>query len=623
MLFESYNNNLINYNENNNYLNLFNQPLNNNYSSFPNPNVQNINNIENPFFTDKKIINFGESEKIFNPKYFKEKTDKSIKNSFNDNEEDKSLLFFKSHNFTNDNEIIKRDEKINEDKKFYENLSISLEEDMKCCICLNRYIEPLLCPYCHHFFCRNCIYKWYDENKNSCVYCRKNMEIESFIRISAFRKILPFLDVLKDNNNSYFNNQIQNNLYKIIIICSNKIHEINVEENNIENNNINNNENGKEENNIDSEKDKENKYNKKLNEIKADYYCFDCKKPFCSDCICINDDYSNCGHSNDHSVFNIEILKEMKLFDLLYEKEKNNTIDELEKMNLKINESIIKLNKTKSNTLLFIDYIKNIFIEYIEKKIKELKEMVENNEKEINKIKHKFNDIDKFIQNLKDQKNIKSIKNTTEIENSLKMINDFNILPSISKNIIKENLKFKGNIRVVEIINKIIDFDKINFDKCETIFNYSCSFIIINENFKKQNNVNMNPFLFDFNENDDKNNDNNNKENNKIKFLIKYKRNIKEIEENRIFFPILFNNENNYIAFEEIKEKDDIYFLKEKIKNPFTSNYFDDIDNINQKYYRVVVDINNLILYNDNINNNKNNSNIEKIYVCLYGLAIS
>ena len=178
-------------------------------------------------------------------------------------------------------------------------------------------------------------------------------------------------------------------------------------------------------------------------------------------------------------MFNIDILNEMKLFDLLYEKENNNTISELEKMNEDIKEGIDKLNRTKINTLSFIEYIKNTFIDLIEKKIDELKEIVIKNEKEINKIKNKFNDIDNLIQKLKYEQNIKCIKNINKIQTNLNILNSFNILPGITKNIINQNLTLKGNIQII-ILNRTIEYNIENFDSYICTFNYSCSLIVVN-----------------------------------------------------------------------------------------------------------------------------------------------
>ena len=97
------------------------------------------------------------------------------------------------------------------------------------------------------------------------------MEIESFIKISSLGKIIQFFDMLKENNTNitYFNNQIKNNIDEIIILFSNKVNEKN--ENEI---NIDNNDNEKEDKNKD--KDEEKRCYEKLDDIKADYYCFDC-----------------------------------------------------------------------------------------------------------------------------------------------------------------------------------------------------------------------------------------------------------------------------------------------------------------------------------------------------------
>ena len=627
-----------------------NYPLGNN-NPFNHNSLNNINNnssnniyfIQNPFITDKKLVNLQESIN------FNLKNNEDI-----EEEEDKAILFFKSHNFTNDNEIIKRDEKINEIKKFYDNLSNDLEDEMKCCICLNRYNDPLLCPYCHHFFCRKCILKWFDENKNNCVYCRKEMDIQSFIEISAFRKILPFLELLKENNNDYFSNKLKNNINKVIIKCSNKIHEKIEEKGEKGEKDEKGNKDNSKKDEINEIKDIENKDIDNFNDIKADYYCFNCKKPFCSDCICLNDDYIDCEHNNDHFVFNIELLNDMKLFDLLYEKENNKTTEILEKMNEEIKEEINILNKKKSNILLFIEYIKNTYIELIEININKLKEIFKENEEEINNIKNKFDEINTFINNLKSDENIRDIKNVGEIDNYLRIFNNIHKFPEKTKNTINDILKFSGNFQIVEHINKIIEFDENNFDTLTYNLNLNLSLILINENFINNNNMNninitniSNPFLvsFDSIDNEQQLKKDNNKTK-KIKMIIKldnfsnniYYNNLnknKEIEKYKTFFPILFNNENEYIIFKEIKENDDLFLIKENQKNLFKNNNIFLIDKKQNdiRYFRKYVDIDKLkINDNDNDNdndikyNNKDNkkiSNKYKIKLCLHSLIIS
>ena len=592
----------------------------------------------NPFYVDEKLTNSQKSINIFNKK--ENKVFKEIKE---ESKEDKALLFFKSHNFTNEKEISKINDIINDDKKKFDNLSSNLEEEMKCVICLNRYKDPLLCPYCHHFFCKNCLETWYgSENKTNCVYCRKNMELKSFIEISSFKKILPFLDLIRENNSNYFSNKLNNNKNNVIVVCANKIHEENDEENKDKDNindDISNNKN----------KDKETKITN-LNEIKADYYCFDCNKPYCSDCICINDDYTNCEHNNDHAVFNIDLLKEIEIFDLLYENENNQSIEELEKLNKKIIEGIDTLNKNKNNMLLFINYIKNTYSELIDMKIDKLKDILKENENEINKIKNKFNDINNFIKNLKTNNDIKNINNINEIKNNLKILKNCNNLKGITEENISNILEFKGNLQVKEHINKVIELDKNNFDSKKYYLDYNVTLIIIDEEtYNNKNKSSMNPFLLGDNylpnnflfKNDNKDKENNN---NKLKLIIIYdpnndlynsnfnNGNINEKNKNiknYFFYPFLFNNENKYILFDEIKEEDDLFLIKKELIKYKNSIFLSDKDSPSlssgKKYFRTFVEIDNLIVNNDsNYKNieNKYSSKINKINLCIHSLNI-
>ena len=607
--------------------------------NIPNGNSNNLFQDENPFYP---FYNEGKIMDLQDPINFSNiKNDKIMKNNKErKKKEEKYILFFKSHNFTNDNEIIKRDVKINEDKKIYETLSNNLDEDMKCCICLSRFKNPLLCPHCHHFVCKNCLKKWY-ESKGNCVYCRKNMNFESFIEISAFRKIISFLDLLKENNNNYFSNKIKANLDKVFVLCSNKIHEKNNED--AKSNDINNNEEK-----IIKE-DKEKKEVNNTNEIKASYYCFDCHRPYCSDCICLNDNDNNGNneHNDEHFVLNIDILNEMKIFDLLYEKENNKTIEKLEKINKDINEGIDNMIKNKNNILTYIEYVKNSYINIMDAKINKLKDILKKNEKEINKMKNKFNDIDKVINLLKISDNIKCDKNVNEINNYLNLISDFDKFPEKINNHINDIFQFKGNIQIKENFNKIIELKNNIFKSEKFELNDNISLIVIKESYKivKEN---TNPFLIDYNDksiNIESNKDNNN--NNKFKILIIYnnKSNIysntfnsfvnKVMDDkennNKIFIPVLFDNENKYILFDEINEEDDLDLIKWQGKNQFQNNYyFIDKKNLNtknnNKYFRLFVEVDKLITDNDikyKITDEVKNPNIKKIKLCLYSLSIN
>jgi len=592
-----------------------------------------LNNIFSDYrfpYENEKLTNLQKSINIYNLK-------DSFKNNEKDKEEDKSLLFFRAHNFTSNNETIKMDE-INKDKNYFDNLTNNLEDEMKCCICLNRYKEPLLCPHCHHFFCKNCLKKWFGENKNSCVYCRTLIGINSFLDISILKSIMPFLDLLKDNNNNYFNYIIKNNVDKEIILCSNKIHEKSDDEEEEKEEKVKKEKEEKEKININKSvniieeekiEDDDKKYFIKSHKVEADYYCFNCKKPFCSDCICINDDYSNCDHRNDHVVLNIDFLKEIGFFDLLYEKENNKTIEVLQKINKEIYKSIENLNKKLENIILFIQYIKDTYIEIIESKKLSLKAIIKENEEEINKIRKKAEDIEIFLQNLKSSNDIKNEEKVEEIKSFLNFYDMSHQFPVEKKNKIEHILSFKGNFQVNQYINEIKELDENTFDEIEYDLNKNISLFILNEEKYK--------FKFDkayynidnfFINNKDANKDNENiniSQKNKLRLLIIYKKkseflnNIFEYEnEEKIkgyFIPILFNNENRHILFEEIKEEDEPY-LRYSYKNHGIS--------LSKKYYRAFVEKDDLIVNNNfESSNNEDKKHIKiKINLCLQSLSI-
>ena len=565
-------------------LNYFNNPfLASDYNIMSN----NLSSNLNPFDLNQKFIDLQESINFLENNINNDKKQEKKK-------ENKFLLFFKSHNFTNDNEIIKRDEQINKDKKFFDLLSNNLEDDMKCGICLGRYKDPLLCPNCHHFVCRNCLKKWYEEDKENCVYCRKNMDFGAFIDIFAFKKIIPFLDLLKENNNNYFNNIMKNNIDNEIVLCSNKIHE-KIDDN--DQNNTNDNE----------EIDKEKKYNNQMNEIKASYYCLDCNKPYCSDCICLNENNNN-EHNNDHFVFNIDILNEIKYFDLLYEKENNKTIEKLKKITDDINKEIETMNKKKNNFLLFIEFIKNTYVSIIDNKINNLKDILKKCESEINKIHNKFNEIDGFINIMKSSQNIRNSKNIKEIDKNLNALNNFDKYPEKINNDISIILQFKGLFHLKENYDGIVTIKNQKFESeilcCENIS------LIITKDYYKKRSKSINPFLTEYN---DKNNNlelNNEINDDKYKILIIYRKHNQYynedsnfgLENNKLLFPVLFDNENKYISFNEIKIEDELFLIQRSRKKDQYNIFYNSNNNNNFKYFRAFVECDRLIINNEDNN---------------------
>jgi hypothetical protein len=232
-----------------------------------------------------------------------------------------------------------------------------------------------------------------EENKTftNCLLCKQLIfSKDHFVELPIFNKILSYIDTIKDNNNKLFDNKIKNNMDKNVILCTEKIHEQNhkMEGNDIFNPNL------KEEFNI---------YNN--NQMKAVYFCMECQRPFCSDCILsyklkeneknnnniiednkneiidneenkdnINDDINQSQHNHNHHIFKIDLIKEFGLFDLLYEKLKTKEIMlYLDSIDKKISDKIEDLNLNKKRMISFIDYIKNIYVRKIDEIIDKLK----------------------------------------------------------------------------------------------------------------------------------------------------------------------------------------------------------------------------------------------------------
>ena len=65
-------------------------------------------------------------------------------------------------------------------EKFISKLEINaiLEE---CLIC--QEIESNVKTDCNHFFCEECILSWLNRNKDSCPYCRSNLQVENLVKL--------------------------------------------------------------------------------------------------------------------------------------------------------------------------------------------------------------------------------------------------------------------------------------------------------------------------------------------------------------------------------------------------------------------------------------------------------
>ena len=148
-------------------------------------------------------------------------------------------------------------------------LENQIRDHLKCYICLTKVNKPKMCKYCKKICCQACIDKWL-YNHDYCGICKHKVTSQDMIP-------LPFLEDMT----SYFINNIDNH-------PKFQHNNINLEQNNIS---INNNQ----DNNIRREDGDsiENRNICQKHNNKIDYYCVQCNKYYCSNCLVFFDKEAN------------------------------------------------------------------------------------------------------------------------------------------------------------------------------------------------------------------------------------------------------------------------------------------------------------------------------------------
>lgn len=59
----------------------------------------------------------------------------------------------------------------------------TVDEFFKCLICYEKAVKPLMCPNCSKFCCTKCFKKWLHERRNTCPYCRHNLDPTSLVKV--------------------------------------------------------------------------------------------------------------------------------------------------------------------------------------------------------------------------------------------------------------------------------------------------------------------------------------------------------------------------------------------------------------------------------------------------------
>ena len=227
----------------------------NSYLSFSN----NINNLDKN--NDSNILDKDNSENL----------NDSSQYEYQEEEENnyKFLRFLKNNKYIKDNKILKNEKNINKEKKKFESKMNKILDNIKCKVCSKIPNEFFICSLCKSFFCEKCLENKRKEeiNKKYCICCKKLINSKNFIKLPIFNKIISYINSFKENSEKIFNNRKKENFEKNLILCREDVHIISIDE--VLNININ---------------EIKNKSFSNYS-MEASYFCMECLRPFCSDCI--------------------------------------------------------------------------------------------------------------------------------------------------------------------------------------------------------------------------------------------------------------------------------------------------------------------------------------------------
>ena len=601
--------NTLNYNEIRLESNNSSLPLNS-YSPFQSLNLYSMNNDDN----NNQSIQGESNEELI-------KIEKEFKDIENNN---KYMLYLKMNNLLENDYLLENDRDANRKKNIFQYKFNKIMDNIKCKICAKTPKVFYICKTSKELVCQNCLEKDTEKNKNLkyCNICNQLIYSKAhFVELPVFNRILSYIDKIKGNNNKYFEDKIKNNMDKSIILCSEKIHEQNHKKENsdIFKNNL------KKEYSFDAH-----------NQIKAVYFCMECQRPFCSDCILsyklkeneniindnikeddnninnyeeniinekdnINDEKNQNKHNHKHPIFRIDLIKEFGIFDLLYEEQNTkDIISRLNSMDKKINDKIEYLNLNKQKMLSFIDYIKNLYVQKIDEIIDKLKSINKEKCSQVKIILEKSQELSNFLNNFKSKNDFKKINNKNSLKEFINIFESFHRVPyDISKKI-NSLIKIKGTFSIKDLNTFSFDLDLGNFVKQEIPIYKKEQLKIIHENQNKNNNK----IWGIIDEEENKNN-----EEDKIKIKIKKRvkdENNKKLKEYYNCHILINNNKNEFIEMKQkmkaIKfNKDDSY---QNNSNGFIS--FEKVLNdeeIYEKNYLAEFNINNLKKVNDTHHN--------------------
>jgi hypothetical protein len=350
-------------------------------------------------------------------------------------------------------------------------LEEQVNDIIHCFICFGKVYKPYMCPECHKLCCQDCLKNWYSKGGTNCAMCKTLLNFDKFIPIPWMDDLSEYMIQEQSKINKRKNENYKNSIYFENEDEKNKKNDFENKNNDNEDNNMN--------------------FCKKHPENYLKYYCIECNKNYCSDCIVFPKN-----EKKSHSKHNILKISDIKNFDLqnsidLYQEIKNKKYLINEKFAIFQNK-LLELQFEKENKLYYIDKFKTNIIKDIDNNIEDLKEIqgnFKNNKLDIKDKMPSFNEkIKEIIQN-KDyngyQNLLNQIKNININNESIHEIKSFCLsnhdilLKTFQFDLIEiENLKDPENIdlynkefkKIIKDVNVVIDIKKLE-DNGDIIFN--------------------------------------------------------------------------------------------------------------------------------------------------------
>ena len=279
----------------------------------------------------------------------------------------------KSSNNNNSDQI----NQMSEEQKKEMEVENDIRDKLKCYICLSKVNKPKMCKFCKRLSCSDCINSWL-LNHDYCGICKKQVTDDDLI-------LVPFVDDMS----TYFINNIENNpkhqLEKIDKIKNKQKSQI------ISKKNKNQILNGKE------EKDKENICEK--HKTKFEYYCVQCDKYYCSNCLVFFGQEVN--RHQGHLILQLEKMNDLGIMEAVNEYKKlpetKNKLDHFIGLcNLKLKENIIKKSEFEDN----MNIIKNLYIKKLDETTQDLQYILNNLKNQRERVKDSIRSIPKGFNNI-------------------------------------------------------------------------------------------------------------------------------------------------------------------------------------------------------------------------------